>query len=99
MLDATRAGLLPLDNARAEPDVERLAMANAFPETVRKDEEGRYNIKDIMAWLLITMSEPEEKQAIDWFWWESCQIFSERGTFSKTMRELNIREVNKHVPM
>jgi hypothetical protein len=90
VLDATRAGLLPLDDARAEPDVERLAMANAFPEMVRKDEEGQYNIKDITAWLLIKMSEPKEKQAIDWFWWESCQIFSERGMFSETMKELNI---------
>jgi hypothetical protein len=49
VLDTTRAGLLPLNDAQAEPDVERIAAANAFPEMVCKDNNGRYNIMDITA--------------------------------------------------
>ena len=45
------------------------------------------------------MSELEEKQVINWFWWESCQLFSKRGKFSETMREMNLREVNEYVPV
>jgi hypothetical protein len=99
VLNATRAGLLPLNDARAEPDVERIATANAFPETVRKDNNGRYNVMDITAWLLIKMSEPEEAMIINWFWWEVCQIFSEQGVFGDTMKEMGLREVNDYVPM
>jgi hypothetical protein len=99
VLNATRAGPLPLNNARAEPDVERIAAANAFPETVRKDDNGRYNVMDITAWLLIKMSEPKEAMIIDWFWWEVCQIFSEQGVFSDMMKEMGLREVNDYMPM
>jgi hypothetical protein len=77
--EATKAELLPMEDARAEPDVEQMAIARTFPKTIQCDEDGYYNVKDIMAWLLFKMAEPEEKELVDWFWWEACQIFSKWG--------------------
>ena len=34
VLDATRNGMLLLEDAQAEPNVEQIALAEAFPETV-----------------------------------------------------------------
>ena len=47
-------------------------------------------MKDITVWLLFKMGEPEETQAIDWFWWESCQIFSKWGVFSETLQDIGL---------
>jgi hypothetical protein len=74
--EATKAELLPMEDARAEPNMEQMAIARTFPETIWCDEDGYYNVKDITAWLLFKMAEPEEKELVDWFWWEACQIFS-----------------------
>ena len=45
------------------------------------------------------MAEPEETQAIDWFWWESCQIFSKWGVFSEMLRDMGLQEANSYVPV
>ena len=97
MCEATKAKLLPLDDAREEPDVDQILMDNAFPEVIQHNENGYFNIKDITAWLLFKMAEPKEEQAIDWFWWESCQIFATLGTFAETLRKMGLRETNSYM--
>ena len=47
ILDAMRNGMLLLEDAWAEPNVEQIALAEAFPEMVQQDEYGCFNVKDI----------------------------------------------------
>jgi hypothetical protein len=96
--EATRYSYLPLDDARVEPDMEHLALINGFHEAVRHDADGIYNVKDITAWLLFKMAEPEERDVVEWFWWKACDIFTQWGIFSETMRSLGLKEEDHLVP-
>jgi hypothetical protein len=78
--------------------VEHLALINGFHEAVRRDADGIYNVKDITAWLLFKMAEPEERDVVEWFWWKACNIFSQWGIFSETMRSLGLKEEDHLVP-
>jgi hypothetical protein len=40
--------------------MEHLALINGFHEAVHRNTNGIYNVKDITAWLLFKMAEPEE---------------------------------------
>ena len=99
VLEATRTGFLPLEDARAEPDVKLIAESEGFPSAVWHDKDGRYNVKAITAWLLFKMAEPEEKEVIKWFWWESAQIFSRWGTYSETLRDMGLKEGSDYIPV
>ena len=96
--EATRYGYLPLANAQAELDVEHVALVNGFHKAVHHDANGIYHIKDITAWLLLKMAEPEEWDIVEWFWWKACNIFSQWGIFSKMMRSLGLKEEDHLVP-
>ena len=38
------------------------------------------------------MTEPEERELVDWFWWTSCKLFSELGRYANEMSVLGIRD-------
>ena len=88
---ATRDGFLPLNDISKEPDVEHLAKHNLLPEYIRRDDD-RFNVKDVTAWLLFKMMEPEETELVDWFWWTSCKLFSELGRYANEMSVLGLRD-------
>lgn len=77
--EATRDAFLPLNDISREPDVELLAQRGLLPNYIRRDKDNRLNVKDVTAWLLFKMMEPEERELVDWFWWTSCKLFSELG--------------------
>ncbi|KAF8626393.1 hypothetical protein AX15_004891 [Amanita polypyramis BW_CC] len=87
--EATRDGFLPLLSMRAEPDVEKLAEENQLPPCLRQDPNTRINVKDVTAWLLLKMTEPEEPQLTEWFWWTSCTLFECLGAYREALDRLN----------
>ncbi len=98
--EATRDGYLPLLSARAEPDVEKLAEENRLPSFLRRDPDGRLNVKDVTAWMLLKMAEPEESQLTEWFWWTSCVLFERLGAYKEALDKLGLRdEPRGYVPI
>jgi hypothetical protein len=98
--EATCDGYLPLLSAQAEPNVEKLAEENRLPSYLRWDSDGRLNIKDVTAWLLLKMAEPEEPQVIEWFWWTSCVLFERLGAYGEALSKLGLRDEPKgYVPL
>ena len=98
VLEATREGYLPLGNARAELDMELLALRNDFHKAVQCDTDNLLNIKDITAWLLLKIAEPEEQEVADWFWCQSCQMFSQWEIYPNALKDLSLQVDDHLVP-
>ena len=97
VLEATRTGFLPLEDACTKPDVKLIAESEGFPSAIWHNKDGRYNVKAITTWLLFKMAEPEEKEVIEWFWWESAQIFSQWGTYSEMLQDMGLKEGSDYI--
>jgi hypothetical protein len=89
--DATRSLYLPLGDTQAEPNVEAIAIMNGFHKAVQRDEDDLLNVKDITAWLLLKMAEPEEQDVVDWFWWHSCKLFADWTLYAETLKNLGCK--------
>jgi hypothetical protein len=89
--NATRLLYLPLGDTQAEPNVEAIAIMNGFHKAVRCDEDDLLNVKDITAWLLLKMAEPEEQDVVDWFWWHSCKLFANWTLYAETLKNLGCK--------
>ncbi|KAK2459604.1 hypothetical protein APHAL10511_008359 [Amanita phalloides] len=91
--DMMQTGLLPLNNASAEPDVEEIARSRGFPSSVHIGTDGCYNVQDITAWMFLTMTQPHlSKGTTAWFWWMACHIFERLGLFSSTLSHLGFKD-------
>jgi hypothetical protein len=82
---------LPLGDTRAEPDVEAIAIMNGFHKAVQHDKDDLLNVKDITAWLLLKMAEPEEQDVVDWFWWHSCKLFADWTLYAEMLKNLGCK--------
>ncbi|KAF8686901.1 hypothetical protein AX14_003777 [Amanita brunnescens Koide BX004] len=98
ILEATREGYLPLGDAQAELDVELLALRNDFYKAVRCNTDNLLSVKDITTWLLLKMAEPEEWEVADWFWWQSCQMFSQWEIYPNALNDLSLQVDDHLVP-
>jgi hypothetical protein len=90
--EATHNSYLPLLSTRAEPDIEKLVEENCLPSYLRWDPDGRLNVKDVTAWLLLKMAEPEEPQVIEWFWWTSCVLFKCLRAYGEALSKLSLHD-------
>jgi hypothetical protein len=90
--EATRDAFLPLGSTSMEPDIESLAKNGLLPAYIRRGDGNRLNVKDVTAWLLFKMTEPEEPELVEWFWWTSCTLFGELGRYANEMSALGLRD-------
>ncbi|KAF8699729.1 hypothetical protein AX14_000911 [Amanita brunnescens Koide BX004] len=94
-----RLNRIGFNHLRAEPDIKRMVINKEFPNSIQHSEDGHLNIKDITAWLLFKMAEPEEEAVIKWSWWEACQMFSRWGMFSEMLWDMKLKEGSQLVPV
>ncbi|KAF8343422.1 hypothetical protein F5887DRAFT_1075773 [Amanita rubescens] len=88
--EATRAEVLPLSDVSVEPDVIHLASRGELPEYIRRDADGRFNVYDIMAWLFLAMTQPEQREGTTaWFWGTACQMFTKLGLYERLAEEVS----------
>ena len=84
-------GTLPDGIASRKPNVEDPTVLATLPSCIRRDCQSLYNVEDITVWMFLTMTQPEEQERTrEWFWYQACLMFSDRGRFQQILQDLNI---------
>src|SRR6266550_4949044 len=93
---------IPDDEGLDQPDVAQEEETSSFSMAIDSVQPSHYrlNIKDVTAWMLLKMAEPEESQLTEWFWWTSCVLFERLGAYKEMLDKLNLRdEPRGYVPI